>query len=125
MSAQIQFLTDEQGNRTSAVIPIELYDRLVANMDGEEELEELPYVSGANDDEVIPHEVGKIHRRQKVPLHVAWRIYRGLSQQQVAEALDVSQAAISNLESRRKPQAKTLEKLSVIYNCRITQLYLD
>lgn len=123
MSTTIQFLTDEKGNRTSAVIPIQMYEQIMQKIGGEEELEALPYVAGDNDDETIPHEVLKILRSENSPLHVAWRIYRGYSQLYVAEQLGLTQSGVSKLESRNKPHKATLEKLAALYDCRVTQLY--
>lgn len=124
MSA-IQFLIDESGNRTSAVIPIALFEKLMAKSDLDEAYEPVPYNAGPNDDEMIPHEVLKISRRQAVPLHVAWRIHRQMSQEDVARELGITQAGVSKLESRKKPQMQTLEKLAALYRCRTGQLYLD
>ncbi|WP_313652780.1 helix-turn-helix transcriptional regulator [Pantoea sp.] len=121
----IQFLTDERGNRTGAVIPIELFNRLMADRHLEDVFEALPCKAGPDDDETIPHDVMKISRRQSVPLHVAWRLYRQMSQEEVAKILGITQAGVSMLESRKKPQKKTLEKLAALYDCRTTQLYLD
>lgn len=121
----IQYLTDATGKRTSAVIPIELFERLMAKSNLDEAFESVPYTPGPDDDETIPHYVLKIRRRQSVPLHVAWRLYRGLSQEEVARELGITQAGVSNMESRKKPQKQTLEKLAALYECRPTQLYID
>ena len=119
----IQFLTDAEGNRTSAVIPIELFNKLVAESQLEEFFEPVPYDADDNDDETIPGAVVDIQLDQKVPLHVAWRLHRGYSQEYVAEALGITQAGVSMMEKRAKPQKATREKLAQIYNCRETQLY--
>lgn len=119
----IQFLTDAEGNRTSAVIPIELYNKLVAESELEEFFEPVPYAADDNDDETIPGEVVDISHDSAVPLHAAWRMYRGYSQDQVAEALGITQAGVSQMEKRAKPQKATLEKLARIYDCRVKQLY--
>lgn len=121
----IQFLTDERGNRTGAVIPIELFNKLVAGRHLDEVFEPLPYKAGSDDDETIPHDVMKISRRQSVPLHVAWRLHRQMSQEEVANKLGITQAGVSKLESRKKPQKQTLEKLAALYDCRTSQLYID
>lgn len=119
----IQFLTDADGNRTSAVIPIELFNKLAAESDLAEFFEPVPYEADDNDDETIPGNVVDIKLANKVPLHVAWRLHRGYSQEYVAEALNITQAGVSNMEKRAKPQRATLEKLARIYDCRVTQLY--
>ncbi|MGK3144071.1 helix-turn-helix domain-containing protein [Pantoea sp. C2G6] len=121
----IQFLTDERGNRTGAVIPIELFNKLMAESHLEEAFESVPYKAGPDDDDLIPHDVLKISRRQLVPLHVAWRLHREMSQEEVARQLGITQAGVSKLESRKKPQKQTLEKLAALYRCKTTQLYID
>ena len=121
----IQFLTDERGNRTGAVIPIELFNKLMAERHLDDVFESVPYEVGPDDDETIPHDVMKISRRQSVPLHVAWRLHRHLSQEEVANKLGITQAGVSKLESRKKPQKQTLEKLAALYGCRTSQLYID
>lgn len=122
MSA-IQFITDAEGNRISAVIPIELFNKLAAETELGEFFEPVPYEADDNDDETIPGAVVDIRYANKVPLHVAWRLHRGYSQEYVAEALGITQAGVSNMEKRVKPQKATLEKLARIYDCRVTQLY--
>lgn len=122
MSA-IQFMTDAEGNRISAVIPIELFNKLAAESELAEFFEPVPYEADDNDDETIPGAVVDIRHENNVPLHAAWRLYRCYSQEYVAEALGITQAGVSNMEKRAKPQKATLEKLARIYDCRITQLY--
>ena len=85
--------------------------------------ESVPYEGDDNDDEVIPGAVVDIRHDNKVPLHAAWRLYRGYSQEYVADALGITQAGVSNMEKRAKPHKATLEKLARIYDCRVTQLY--
>lgn len=121
----IQFLTDENGTRQSAVIPIELFNKLVDAAGLDEFYEPVPYAPGANDDETIPHEVVGIQIKKGVTLQAAWRLYRGLSQEAVAEALGISQAGVANMEKRAKPQRATLDKLAKLYDCRATQLIDD
>lgn len=80
---------------------------------------------GDNDDETIPHEVVSISIEHDISLLGAWRVYRGLSQAEVAKQTGLTQSAISQMESKEsKPQMKTLERLARVYNCRSTQLYV-
>ena len=53
MSA-IQFMTDAEGNRISAVIPIELFNKLAAESELDEFFEPVPFEADDNDDETIP-----------------------------------------------------------------------
>ncbi|MBW9398651.1 helix-turn-helix transcriptional regulator [Leclercia adecarboxylata] len=123
--SKVQYVTDENGNRISAIIPISLFNRLVAQSDLDELYESVPAEAGESDDEMYPHEVVKLHRKEGVPMHVAWRLFRGLSQEDVAKELGITQAGVSNMEKRKKPQKTTLEKLAALYNCRVTQLVLE
>ncbi|WP_337692650.1 helix-turn-helix domain-containing protein [Glaesserella parasuis] len=51
-------------------------------------------------------------------------MYRNLSQQEVADKVGISQGAISQMErSDSKPQKKTLERFSKIYDCDVKQMY--
>ncbi|OTA14322.1 transcriptional regulator [Xenorhabdus beddingii] len=123
--AGIQFITDENGNKQSVVLPIEEYERLLAAMDRDEDYVSIPYTKGSNDDETIPHEVISIMVDEEITLHAAWRIYRGLSQTEVANRLGVKQAAVSQFEKAERPRQVTLEKFAALYECRPTQLTLD
>ena len=123
--SKVQYVTDENGNRISAIIPISLFNRLVAQSDLDELYESVPVEAGESDVETYPHEVVKLHRKEGVLMHVAWRLFRGLSQEDVAKELGITQAGVSNMEKRKKPLKTTLEKLAALYNCRVTQLVLD
>lgn len=87
--------------------------------------EEIPVEAGENDSEAIPNEVVNIMLDDDVSLLAAWRIYRRLSQRDVAERTGLTQSAISQAERKdSKPQKKTLERLANIYDCKETQLTL-
>ncbi|MDG6268747.1 helix-turn-helix transcriptional regulator, partial [Glaesserella parasuis] len=89
-----------------------------------EEWESLPYEQSDNDDTLTPFDVVKIKHENNVNLLGAWRIYRNLSQQEVADKVGISQGAISQMErSDSKPQKKTLERFSKIYDCDVKQMY--
>jgi hypothetical protein len=49
MSASIQFLTNEKGRKTAAVLPIEDYEKLLEDMD------DLAVIAERRDEETIPH----------------------------------------------------------------------
>jgi hypothetical protein len=49
MSATIQFLTNEKGRKTAAVLPIEDYEKLL------EDLDDLAVIAERRDEETIPH----------------------------------------------------------------------
>jgi len=116
---------DEQGNRTSVVLPIEMYQDLLNAADRDEDYQSIPFASGDNDDETVPHDVISIMVDNQVTLQAAWRIFRRLSQADVAEKLGVKQSAISQLEKSANPRSATLEKLAELYDCRPSQLTLN
>lgn len=123
--SSIQYVYNDRGERTAAIIPIALYERMVDEMELDEFLEPIPYVAGPNDGETIPHEVIEIMIDGGLSLQAAWRVHRKMSQLDVANALGVTQSAISNMEKRARPQASTLEKLARLYDCRVKLLTLD
>ena len=94
-----QIIHDKQGKPEYAVIPYELYLSVLAQLEDDEALASLPYEPDSDDDVTLPHEVVGITVEQNVSLQAAWRIWRGLSQQEVAEKLGISQSAVSQLES--------------------------
>ncbi len=60
--------------------------------------------------------------KENVSLQAAWRILRGLSQQEVAAKLGISQSAVSQLEALdSRPQKRTREKLAAIYGCTVSK----
>lgn len=73
----------------------------------------------------IPHEVVGMVINKGCSLPRAWRIYLRLTQKDVAEALAVSQSAISQIEKTGTvPKKQTLEKLANIFNID-TELLID
>ncbi|EOI3549512.1 helix-turn-helix domain-containing protein [Cronobacter dublinensis] len=118
-----QIIHDKQGNPEYVVIPYEIYLSMLAQLEDDEALASLPYESDSDDDVTLPHEVVGISVEQNVSLQAAWRIWRGLSQQEVAEKLGISQSAVSQLESPdSRPQKRTREKLAALYGCQPEQL---
>lgn len=124
----LQFINDQNNSPLFVVLPITEYNRLkeceAQLTDNEEEWESLPYEQSDNDDVLIPHEVVTAMIKHNVNHLGAWRIYRNLSQQEVAELTGLSQSAISQMErSDSRPQKKTLERFSKIYDCDVKQMY--
>lgn len=123
MKEKIQFVTDADGKRQSAIVPIELFERLIDETDLEDFYAPIPYAKGKHDNITIPHEVVEYMLLKNISLPAAWRLYRGLLQQDVADKLNVSQPTIASLERvGKKPQKATLEKLANLYNCSLEQI---
>jgi DNA-binding XRE family transcriptional regulator len=98
----------------------------MAEVDDEtdEDLEDIEVEHDEYDNVELPGEVCDMHG-ENVSLQAAWRILRGLSQQEVAEKLGISQSAVSQLEAAdSRPQKRTREKLAAIYGCKQEQISL-
>ncbi len=100
----IQYIKDEEGKDQYVVIPYSDYFRMrlaLLEYDDEDESdwEDIPYESDIYDDVMLPGEVCDVMHKENVSLQAAWRILRGMSQQEVAEKLGISQSAVSQLEA--------------------------
>jgi len=58
-------------------------------------------------------------------MQTAWRIYRGLTQKQVAESLGIKQSTVSEFKKSERPRKENIERLAVLYNCKPEQLTLE
>lgn len=128
----VQYIQDSNGKDLFVILPIAEFEKLAGRdkygfeFDDEDEndLESLSDESADNDNALIPHEVVKASFNHEVNLLGAWRIYRGLSQQEAAEKTGLTQSAISQMERKEsKPRKATLKKFAQIYDCDVTQMY--
>lgn len=119
----LQYINDRQGRPQYVVLPVADYRRLIADADDETVWEPIPYESDQYDDETVPSEVVDIMLDKDVSIAAAWRIYRGMNQNEAAQQLGISQSALSQIEKKgNRPQEKTLEQLAALYDCEIAQL---
>ncbi|UWM65340.1 helix-turn-helix domain-containing protein [Enterobacter sp. CP102] len=126
----VQLIKDDNGKTQYVVIPYDEYFRMclqMAEIDDEtdEDLEDIEVEHDEYDNVELPGEVCDVMHNENVSLQAAWRILRGMSQQEVADKLEISQSAVSQLEALdSRPQKRTREKLAAIYGCKQEQISL-
>ena len=119
----LQYINDRQGRPQYVVLPIADYHRLIVEAGDEIEWESIPYESDQYDDATVPGSVVDIMIDKDVSIAAAWRIYRGMNQNEAAKQLGISQSDLSQIEKKgNRPQEKTLEQLAALYDCEIAQL---
>ncbi|MEX2536293.1 MAG: helix-turn-helix transcriptional regulator [Trueperaceae bacterium] len=69
-----------------------------------------------------PWSVVKRHLDEDVSMARAWREHLGLTQQEVAKRLGITQGGLSQIEKQRRPRKATVEKLAVALGVSVEQL---
>lgn len=121
----IQFITDSLGHKVSAVVPIDLFEKLISNSELDELYDTVQNEAGASDGVRYPNEVINILSERNCTMQAAWRIYRGMTQKQVADSLGIKQGTVSEFEKSERPRKDNLERLAKLYNCLPEQLILE
>ena len=124
MSVQI---IEKNGRPEWAVVPYEEYQRLVAEAEMLQDVRDYDEakLAIANGEELIPSQVTYALLDGENPLRV-WREYRGLTQQQVAEAAGISKPYLSQLESgRRKGTTEVLQAVAKVLNVSLDDLVMS
>ncbi|KFK92855.1 MULTISPECIES: helix-turn-helix domain-containing protein [unclassified Serratia (in: enterobacteria)] len=116
---KMQYINDETGKPQYVVLPIAEYEKLI---DAQDTWEDVSYTPSKHDDVTVPNAVVNLMVSQEVSLLAAWRIYRDLSQYDVAEKLGTTQSTVSQWEASERPQKRTREKLAALYDCLPEQL---
>ena len=130
MNLNHRYINNSQGQPEFVILPIAEYEDLIMKAspfddENAEEWENIPVEASEDGNELIPNDVVNMMFEQEVSLLAAWRIYRSLSQAEVAKHTGLTQSAISQAERKEsKPQKKTREKLAKIYQCKPEQLEL-
>ena len=130
MNLNHRYINNSQGQPEFVILPIAEYEDLIMKAspfddENAEEWENIHVEASEDGNELIPNDVVNIMLEQEVSLLAAWRIYRSLSQAEVAKHTGLTQSAISQAERKEsKPQKKTREKLAKIYQCKPEQLEL-
>ncbi len=125
MSVQI---IEKNGQPEWAVVPYEEYQRLVEEAEMLQDIQDYDKVKLAianGDEELIPSEVTYALLDGENPIRV-WREYRGLTQQQVAEVVGISNPYLSQLESgQRKGSAEVLAGVARALNVSLDDLVMS
>jgi DNA-binding XRE family transcriptional regulator len=124
MSVQI---IEKNGKPEWAVIPYQEYQRLVAEAEMLQDVRDYDEakLALANGEELIPSRVTYALLDGENPIRV-WREYRGLTQQQVAEAAGISKPYLSQLESgQRKGTTEVLQAVAKVLNVSLDDLVMS
>lgn len=70
----------------------------------------------------IPNEVVNLMFDQKITLARAWREYLGLTQDEVAAKMGITQSALAQMETSTKPRKATRQKLADALGIKVEQL---
>ena len=73
-------------------------------------------------DDTVPHEVMRYVLREDFSLARAWREYLGLTQEEVAAKMDITQSALAQIEASTKPRKATRQKLALALGINLEQL---
>ncbi|OZN24898.1 transcriptional regulator [Actinobacillus seminis] len=132
--SNLQYINDSNGKPLFVILPIEQFEEMellsrfaIESKEEQAQWEDIPVEANKADEQgdTIPNEIVNIMINEDVSLLGAWRIYRKLSQYDVAKQTGLTQSAISQAERKEsKPQRKTLERLAKVYDCKPTQLTL-
>lgn len=107
----IQFL-ERDGKREYAVIPIELFNRLLDALEDFDDLDALAAFRRDDDGARIPGEVLHAIIDGASPIK-AWRDYRRMTQEALAAQAGISKAYLCQLETgRREGAVKTLQAVA-------------
>lgn len=99
--------------------------QIINGRNGKPEFVVIPYRDylkmNIDDEILIPHEVVSATVDGFTPMR-AWRDYLGLTQEEVAKQLHISQPAYAQMENQEKPRRTSLKKVAGIFEITFEQL---
>ena len=117
----IQFI-ERNGKREYAVVPMELFARLMRAAEGLDDVALFDAVKAADDGFRVPGAVAHAILDGTHPVK-AWREYRGFTQDALAEKAGISKAYLSQIETgKRTGVAKTLKTLASALGVTLNEL---
>lgn len=124
MNAIIQII-ESNGKQQYAIVPIEEWNRVRALAEDAEDIraaDQAVRELAAGYDEAIPVELVRELLDNKHPVY-AWRRYRGLTQQALADAAGVGKSYISQIESGAKTgSVKCLTRIATALDVNVDDL---
>jgi DNA-binding XRE family transcriptional regulator len=118
-------LIERNGKPEWAVLPYDDYLRLVEQAEMLQDIQDYDHAKAALEagkEEIIPSEVVFALVDGENPIKV-WREYRGLTQQKLAEAAEISVPFLSQIEGgKRKPSTKVIRAIARILNVSVDDL---
>jgi len=105
-------IIEQDGKAVFAVVPIDLWNRIKDAAEEAEDLADVERFDREDDGFRVPHAVvtAKMEGASSVR---AWREYRGLTQDQLAEATKISKPYLSQIErGERDGTTETMRKLA-------------
>ena len=111
MSAHTQYsrVVGSDGKTHYFLVPVEDFQKLIVQSKQDEQIS-------------IPNAVVKLHLLDELSVIAAWRTYLGLTQEEVAHRLNVSQAAYCQMEKAKRPRQATRNRVAIALGLDARQL---
>ena len=127
MKAKIQII-EKDGAEEYAVVPIEEWRRICALAEDAEDIRAAVQARrelAAGEDEIVPFDVVRELLDGEHPL-IAWRRYRGMTQQALATAAGIGTSHLSQIESGTKTgSVHCLRRLAAVLEVDIDDLLVE
>jgi DNA-binding XRE family transcriptional regulator len=119
----------ENGQPAAAVVPIELWNGMIEEMEDLKDAQEAQIISRkilSGEEETFPHEfVIALLDKKDHPLKI-WRKYRGFTLETLAKTVGVTKSALSMIENGKSvPSGKLLKRLAENLNCDMEDIFDD